>query len=354
MRIKNTNESATGQITLTLRIDPATAARAGKARVGEISVVLGDEDLSALTETQRETLARHVGQRSGGWEVQAYTEPLCRHAEPIAEATIEVVASLLDQRAAYIESVRAKREAESEADHQALADRLAELREEPIKRLFDYRGEHGLQIHTFLYGGASNALPTNDRTTPAHIYLGREEEGERYLAERKAAEIKREAEAEAAEAAKAAKAEADRKAMGGLLDLVAPNCTPRWRDGWLPTDELDAALEPLLPDYGLAAVDADRYVLYRQRPDSLTEREYAAWTRIANASKMDVLRDGTVVEVSRELHKIETYRSATEDEIEAGEADRDGEVLDGPRPVVSISAEIHGVPVETTRFLLRE
>ena len=83
-------------ITLTLHVDAAAAVRAGKAKAGPHTLRLTDSDLAALTDDQRDTLARHVaGERD-------YAPPLTLHSDPIACADVPTLALLLDTRAAHV------------------------------------------------------------------------------------------------------------------------------------------------------------------------------------------------------------------------------------------------------------
>jgi len=84
------------QLTITIEIDPATAVRTGHTQIGATQITLTDGDLAVLTADQRDTLARHVARDA------LYSEPLTSRAKPVGDASIGTLASLLDQRRAYV------------------------------------------------------------------------------------------------------------------------------------------------------------------------------------------------------------------------------------------------------------
>lgn len=89
------------QLVVTLLVDPACAARVGHSMVGEHTLTLSDLDLESLTEDQRDTLAHHLARtRADHWSSDDtnWGSPLARDADPISEATVPVLAGLLDVR----------------------------------------------------------------------------------------------------------------------------------------------------------------------------------------------------------------------------------------------------------------
>lgn len=98
-------------VVLTLKISASAAVRAGNASMGAVKVRLSDEAVQALTDEQRDTLARHLD-RIPRYLQDKDTDPprqrgevrwqdyLTSHADPIGEVTEGTVASLLDQRRA--------------------------------------------------------------------------------------------------------------------------------------------------------------------------------------------------------------------------------------------------------------
>ncbi len=113
-------------ITVTVTVDPALAALAGKTSVGEHQLTLTDEDLAQLTDEQRETLAAEL------------TGSACDLSDPaVAEPTIAGLRYVLDVRR------ERKRQARIEADSTlaAMAAELEDATPETVQRYVDRSGD---------------------------------------------------------------------------------------------------------------------------------------------------------------------------------------------------------------------
>lgn len=94
-------------VVLTLMISASAAVRAGTAAFGAYKLELSDEDIEALTDEQRDTLARHLErlhpQETALPRVEGevrWQDFLTSHAKPISHVTSSTLADLLDQRRA--------------------------------------------------------------------------------------------------------------------------------------------------------------------------------------------------------------------------------------------------------------
>lgn len=87
-------------ITITIHVHAGAAARIGKSNAGPQRLRLTDADLEKLTPRQRETLARHLEDTAAPMPrpTVCWGDPLSLHAPPVGEATIPVLASLLNTR----------------------------------------------------------------------------------------------------------------------------------------------------------------------------------------------------------------------------------------------------------------
>lgn len=88
-------------ITVTIHVHAGAAARIGKSNAGPQRIRLDEEALDKLTSRQRETLARHLedyGKTPIPRPSVCWGDPLSLHAPPVGEATIPVLASLLNTR----------------------------------------------------------------------------------------------------------------------------------------------------------------------------------------------------------------------------------------------------------------
>jgi hypothetical protein len=98
-----TNDDDDGTITITLRVDAATAIRAGSGRIGAQVLHVGRAALASLTDDQRDALALHVGgSPSGRSDVAGWGDPLTLHADPIGKSDLPTLALLLDTRRAVM------------------------------------------------------------------------------------------------------------------------------------------------------------------------------------------------------------------------------------------------------------
>jgi len=92
-------------IMVTIHVNAAAAVRCGNGRAGGVRLDLGDEEIRALSKRQRETLAHHLNRTKSSWGNKGpqWSEPLAWKAEPVAEASFEVLKQLLDRRAKVME-----------------------------------------------------------------------------------------------------------------------------------------------------------------------------------------------------------------------------------------------------------
>ena len=103
------------RLTLTLFIDPAEAVRKGVTEVGETTIVLYPRDLEQLSDTQTDTLARHIAGEP------YYGSPLTQNAKPVGDASMVTVKELLDTRAIFVEKQQnLDRQRQAEFDREAL------------------------------------------------------------------------------------------------------------------------------------------------------------------------------------------------------------------------------------------
>lgn len=88
-------------ITLTITVAAGAAVRCGRGSAGPRKLRLTEEEIQTLTETQRQTLARHL-EDDGESEPHRvhWGDPLSRYAPPVGEATLDTLRVLLDARAA--------------------------------------------------------------------------------------------------------------------------------------------------------------------------------------------------------------------------------------------------------------
>lgn len=186
------------QLCVTLKVDPGAAVRAGKTVVGDVMLTLSDADLSKLTEAQRDALAMHVGCE------YHWRDPLYLGAPPIAEATVESLATLLDVRIAR-EAQRAADNERQLAEDAANAEAIIEQwKKRPIE---DFLNSYGQPLT-----GANVWYPPSQphRDRSLADLTGRREEFDAMLANRKA-------EQEATEAIRRQQAEADAKKVEELV-----------------------------------------------------------------------------------------------------------------------------------------
>jgi len=312
------------QITLTIHILPATAVRAGRSQAGETTVTLSDDDLAALTPAQRETLALHLEGASfpAPWAVRGgchYGAPLHRYASPVADASLETIAALLDQRAAVVRDQVLELERE-----QAEADaKVAEVLAAPVAMRTVELNSEGKIVDC---GGlVSVELPQKlpyvnvDRCSAAV----RKEYNAAYAARDQAITAARVAalpmlqdvvrEREAAEAARQEEYAVEYARLPEAL---------RDRDeaGFAKPSEITAALHRMwLWD---AAYDPDTLVedwYDDEVPESLTDAEFEAVRRIEALAP-----EGAECQVLR-IYPERAYRDATDDD-DPSDVDSDGEV----------------------------
>lgn len=104
----------TRSITITIHVDPAEAARLGRAQCGDVALALTDAILADLGPERREALACHLSPPQGAHErVRAlWGRPIAHCAPPVGEASVETLARLLDARRGEVEAVEAELAAE--------------------------------------------------------------------------------------------------------------------------------------------------------------------------------------------------------------------------------------------------
>lgn len=331
------------QLTVTLFVDPACATRAGRSSVGEHTLTLTDADLATLTDDQRDTLARHVaGERCRN--AIDWGRALTSEAPPIAEATVTVLAALLDVRRATITEQLArdaeKRAAEESAWQATLENVLAAARTAPILKLRNtslygvYRNEHGSWSY--------NAPRANE---PAAQAVGREQELIEATAAEAAAKQAADAEVEARTQARVA---AETAQCEEILIETAPEMVEVWRAGRADPKAVRRVMARYLrtmvgqpPRLG-RLTDATRDTMYHdadKRP--LTPEEFATLRDLEK--RATDLRDLVPTKVTTVV--AYSYRPALEDEA----GDKDGEVeIVGPT-CAEIRARIggHDVTIRT-------
>lgn len=183
---------------VTLKVDPGAAVRAGKTVVGDVMLTLSDADLAKLTEAQRDALAMHVDAEFH------WRDPLYLGAPPIAEATVESLAALLDARIAR-EAERAAEKAQQLAEDEEKAKAIIEeWKKRPIEDFLDSYGVALTGRHVWY----PPSQPRHDWNLAD--LTGRREELDALLAKRKA-------ERDATEALRRQQAEADAKKVEELV-----------------------------------------------------------------------------------------------------------------------------------------
>ena len=122
------------KLTVTLHVDPSCAVRSGKSTVGECQLQLSDDDLAALSDDQRDTLARHLASAHEAWGgICTWGAPLTRFAPDIPEATPATLATLLDQRrVAMLVTVPAEHAKKSEDADAWIAKGIADAKSQKI------------------------------------------------------------------------------------------------------------------------------------------------------------------------------------------------------------------------------
>jgi hypothetical protein len=321
------------QLTITLYVQPDNAVRAGKSSVGEHQLVLSDEDLARLTPEQRDTLARHVAGERHQSDSLDWADPLgmCGHGAwlPITEATIDSLATVLDDRRSRILAARAK-QAECDQRYAALVSLLtARAKNCPVEDLVysvsepDWRakGLRGLRIDT------DPEWPDMRRPDDAaHSVAGRTDEVLTYVAKRQQ-ELR--AAREAAEAEKAARIAVNRATVKEILAAHAPDLIPVWEAGRADPKEVDRALrthlralmaERLGRPFGKVSIDGGGAVYCDTYSGPLTPEEFRSLEEVRAAAAQ--LAYPTEVEI------VQTH-SERENEEDEDEPD----VLDGPRAV---------------------
>ncbi len=105
-------------ITLTIHVDAGAAVNAGACMAGPIKLQLTREMIATLSDEQRDTLSKHLAGLPGPNPCSGpqWGTPLAIYAEPVGEATIETLRTLLDARRrvmhrAFASVVNAKRDA---------------------------------------------------------------------------------------------------------------------------------------------------------------------------------------------------------------------------------------------------
>jgi ribosome modulation factor len=310
--------------------------------------MLSDADIASLSEAQRATLARHLAGERGPSGVVDLAQPLTDHAEPVAEASAAVVASLLDQRAAIIAeqlSVVQAREAKESAECTAVLDAVTGYaRACPIAELSDggYRRT--------LYSLHSTA---RDGLCPSYAHLrgyaadavGRSAELAEYLAAQAAERAAIEASAKAAREQQAAAARAE---MESVLTAQAPELLPVWRAGRADESAVGRACRAWLraqiavPTPMVDIPDSVRpaSICARASTCSLTPEQWAHYEQI-RAAVETTAEAHPDMDLTVQISESHGWREADEDE----RGDDDGEVrIDGPA-CARISADIGGMEI---------
>lgn len=328
-----------------LYLDPATCIRDGRATYGETTVTLTDEHLSKLTPKQREVLARHVaGHRMfdeyPGWTGPEYGETLTRHAQPIADTSIETIASLLDRRQAVVEeAVRAylakREEARQRADAAIAAVLPPSYKEEEV-----CLGEDG---HGASWGVAVLRTKIRRRQRP-YVYDSVLRDAspavvERYEEARREADAERQAEIEALLpqlrdelARREAEAEARRREYDALYARLPKTLRQRREDGYATDEEVEQALRRILRrDAGYGGHDGWAGM---SELETLTNDEYRQLVE-ARASAPE----------GAEVKAVECWDYREAEEGEEDEADEDGDVRCNVRRQIVIQWEQAGIRV---------
>lgn len=285
-------------ITVTLYVDPATAAREGHATCGATSLELTDAYLAQLTETQREALADHLAKEDG----------LVPGGYRIGHADGEVLKYLLGERVRQQEQAAAEQR-EQEARREAAAQAWLEA----TKSL------PAVETQVWLAGGVETYLRI--QIPPLRgVKYAHPEVSKRYgeLTEENDRRFR---------AAKQRLREAIQAARDRIVrEYAQPAFRARYAAGYAGEQEVNdlicqIELETLPP--GFESLDNLTSDL-----DQLTDAEFEALDRMKKVLDVSpVIRHG--------------YRPATPEEIDEGLADEDGEVSMDARGVL-VERELPG------------
>lgn len=326
----------TKQLTVTISIDPATAARAGKSRVGETQLVLSDEDLAKLTSEQRDALARHVS-REEDWR-----DPLYYYAPPVAEASIETLAMLLDERRRRVELLGAERAKEAEARRaRADAEVLAALDADPGVELIwlDCHGREAGYRERVL----SVSVPCEPKVSSWAYEAASPEVVERMRAACAAVRAERErliAAAQPAVADKVASLEAEaarqREEYRAYYSRLSETMRCRHSEGYASDEEVyDAIRVMACEDAGLPAHVDDRWIDTPGTPQ-LTDEQYAALVAVRERAP----KGAKVIARKQGVFRKAEYDDDPED------VDTDGDVLVERRYVARVTWDIGDIEVQ--------
>lgn len=312
------------QLTITITIEPSAAVREGRTQVGDIPLVLSDSDLSLLSQAQRDALARHVGGEAG------WGERLSAHAEPVASASIEALAQLLDQRIDRMERLQREAEEREKKNRLAYEVAVADARAVPIQEL-DPMDSYPKRLSAFAVGMDWPARREREGefagSVPALVAAGREEEARRWAEQRQAElEAKREAERQA----KIEREAEQRAELVRVLERRAPQYLEVFEAGFLDQEVMERELHHDLVNRleklgSFCHLVFSGHTIDTSYDGPLTPEQLRRWKQIQQASV-----DG----VEFNLASLEYWRPSTpEDDFDT--IDEDDEVKETLEPVVS-------------------
>lgn len=320
------------KLTLTLYIDPAAAVRAGRTEMGEVQRTLTDAELAQLTPEQRDALARHV---AGDGEYYTYgthtakgptwCDALTRHADPIADVTIETIAKLLDQRIEVVEFSKKKLEAAQiekrrQADEE-IALAIANYGKDTDTLAFDDEGKvstygtlYSIRIPELSYCDTAYASPEAQAAYQAAK--------EREQADREQARLAAMPEVTRRLEEARAQAEARKREYEALYARLPEALRERDAAGYASKDEVTRHLRCLLrSDAGLPTKESWKK---SERVEQLTDAQFARLKEVKATAP-----EGAEVEVRLVNDGEGYYREAGYDERD--EADNDGEIWVEPK-----------------------